>query len=97
MNFKVYLERYVEYLNKIDPNILEEVIKNVQFIQQGKNEKRMPEQSSLSFLNFNNLIEQFKALLTSSKTESLRKTLLSKLRSLTSLLKEGQKWSITQA
>lgn len=37
MNFKIYLERYVRYLNQMDTKILEEVIKNVQFIQQGKN------------------------------------------------------------
>jgi hypothetical protein len=56
MNFKVYLDRYIQYLNERCPKHLEEIIKDVQLIQQGKNEKRFHEQTGLSFFNLQNII-----------------------------------------
>ena len=96
LNFKIYLEKYIDYLNDFCPEALEDVIKNIQFIQQGRPEKRNQGQAGFSLFNFdfNTLLENFKSLIRSSKTLVLRKTLLCKVRSMNSLLKERQHWSM---
>ena len=57
MNFKVYLERYVTYLNEYCVDQLEGVLKKVQEIEQGRQDKKnVNEGFSFFNLDFNSLI-----------------------------------------
>ena len=57
MNFKIYLERYVEYLNDNCLDSMENIFQKVQNLQHSKNDKKNQNEGfSLFNIDFNSLL-----------------------------------------